>query len=333
MNKLVSYINTILGLEVLIRPISKHQEGRLPLFLKEGYKWNTLNLDKQECILAQEEPGNIFSISRIEKNMEKAKSIFGISIVIVFNELESYQRKRLIEKRIAFIVPNKQLYIPEFMMDLREYGFKKGYQQSKLVPLAQQIVLLYILDKGFLDILGTCTFKELAKHLATKPMEVTRAANNLKKLGVADIKGTKEKIIQFRFHKKELWQYLLKKGLLIIPVQKRVYLDALPVGIDFPLCNISALSEYSNINPDYQKHIAIGKKQFTILKKKQELEITVDPNGNYCLEIWKYNPNIKSSQFRYYGYLVDPLSLYLSLQESTDERIQIALEKLINGII
>jgi hypothetical protein len=58
------------------------------------------------------------------------------------------------------------------------------------------------------------------------------------------------------------------------------------------------------------------------------LDIEVDKNyGENVIEIWRYNPSILSKSG-----IVDRLSLYLSLKDSKDERIQIELDNMINEI-
>jgi hypothetical protein len=51
--------------------------------------------------------------------------------------------------------------------------------------------------------------------------------------------------------------------------------------------------------------------------------------GKYCLEIWKYDPMLLINNLEKND-LVDPLSLYLSLQNNHDERIKMELDKLKN---
>ena len=47
--------------------------------------------------------------------------------------------------------------------------------------------------------------------------------------------------------------------------------------------------------------------------------------GENEIQVWKYNPKMLSTEG-----VVDKLSLYLSLKDNEDERIQIELERLIN---
>ena len=55
------------------------------------------------------------------------------------------------------------------------------------------------------------------------------------------------------------------------------------------------------------------------------LRITDKQFGENEIQVWKYNPKMLSTEG-----VVDKLSLYLSLKDNEDERIQIELERLIN---
>lgn len=61
-------------------------------------------------------------------------------------------------------------------------------------------------------------------------------------------------------------------------------------------------------------------------KDFKALNVAVDKQfGQNEIQVWKYNPQILSSTG-----VVDKLSLYLSLKDNEDERIQIELERLIS---
>jgi hypothetical protein len=61
-------------------------------------------------------------------------------------------------------------------------------------------------------------------------------------------------------------------------------------------------------------------------KELKTLAIVTDKQfGENEIQVWKYNPKMLSTEG-----VVDKLSLYLSLKDNEDERIQIELERLIN---
>ena len=100
-----------------------------------------------------------------------------------------------------------------------------------------------------------------------------------------------------------------------------------------PFCNISALSEYSNINPDHKEYYALWKNTYYEIKDSIEFDIESGDEGEYCLEVWKYKPETISQDFTNYGPMVDPISLYISMKDIQDERIQMALEQMISQFI
>lgn len=61
-------------------------------------------------------------------------------------------------------------------------------------------------------------------------------------------------------------------------------------------------------------------------ERAETLAIVTDKQfGENEIQVWKYNPKMLSTEG-----VVDKLSLYLSLKDNEDERIQIELERLIN---
>ena len=84
--------------------------------------------------------------------------------------------------------------------------------------------------------------------------------------------------------------------------------------------------------PTHFSAIIKKEKRFPFLNK-QNLFINANPTeGNICLEVWKYNPGILSHTAIITELIVDPLSLYLTLKNTPDERIEMALEQIIEQL-
>jgi DNA-binding transcriptional regulator YhcF (GntR family) len=330
---LTAYIKDVVGLGIEIQPLAKATMDKLPMYLTEGYQWHKLVLADRPCILAQMKEANAFGIAQMEKHFEQVRTVMQLPIIAIFDKLEAYMRKRLIEKRIAFVVPNKQLYMPEFLIDLREYGITDKKKQSTLTPLAQQLFLIYILDKQNNSQMENLTFKELANLLGTNPMGITRAVENLKYHELIETTGEKEKFIRFMFDRQQMWHNAEQRDILTNPVLKRVYVDEKPRGIFMLHSYNSALPEYSDINPTRQKFYAIEKNMFYALQKNNALINANKYEGEYCLEVWKYNPETVVNQLHTPTRVVDPLSLYLCFKENEDERVEMAMEQIIERFI
>jgi hypothetical protein len=79
--------------------------------------------------------------------------------------------------------------------------------------------------------------------------------------------------------------------------------------------------------------LAIEKTVFYGLQKSNALVNPNDYEGRYALEVWKYNPLVLVDELPNDRPVVDPLSLYLSVKDSTDERIEMALDKILEKFI
>lgn len=333
MKKIINYIKDVIGLDLEINPLDKIMQDRLPLYLNEGYQWYSAELAGRPCLFAEMKEQNAFGIAQMEKHFQQVMGTIGLPVIAVFDKMEAYNRKRFIERKMAFVVPEKQLYLPDFLIDLREFAKTTKKDQPNLTPTAQQLLLAFILDQQQHNQLEHKSFKELATLLGTNPMAITRAVENLKNLGIIEVTGDKEKFIRFGFKGTELLKEVLKRNILVTPVIKRVYVDEIPVGITKRYCNLSALPEYSDINPSRQEFLAIEKTIFYAIQKSNALVNVNENDGHYCLEVWKYNPDTLSGQHTNSALVVDPLSLYLSLKDNHDERIEMALEQLINRFL
>ena len=89
-----------------------------------------------------------------------------------------------------------------------------------------------------------------------------------------------------------------------------------------PLAGESALETYTMLAASGKQCQAVPK-EWTLLQK----EMFNKHYGDSQIEVWRYNPLLLAK-----NNLVDPLSLYLSMQSNDDERIIIELNKLINNI-
>ncbi len=221
------------------------------------------------------------------------------------------------------------MFLPDMLIDLQEsFGKKKRASDEALTPSAQFLLIYHLLHKNYNWSLEANSFKAIAEKFIYTGMTITKAADNLRYLELADITGLKEKYIRFRLERHELWQDALKRKLLSDPVLKRIYVDEKPVNTYMLMSNASALPEYSDMNPSRQKHFALAKAAYYALPKSTWKNAN-DNEGSYCIEVWKYDPLLLVNELHNDSSVVDPLSLYLSLRDSKDERIEMALEQLL----
>lgn len=329
MKKLSQYIRDALGTDITPDPIPKSNLGGLPLYITETYRLYYADLFRQDFMLAEFRNADDFNVSYIEKHFRSIRDAFDKKVVLLADDLTSLNRKRLIEKGINFIIPGRQLYLPDFLVDLRERFQNPRMKriEEKLLPSAQFILLYHILHRYSKSQIDQLTFKELAAKFGYTQMAISKAVENLKNHELCTVEGTKEKFIHFNEPIPELWHSA--ERLLVNPVLKRVFVDEKPENTFMLFSNASAIDEYSDVNASRQEYYAINKTTFYSLQQNNQLKNINDREGKYCIEVWKYNPEILVEELDNDKAVVDPLSLYLSLKGSHDERIEIALEQII----
>lgn len=335
MKKTLRYIEETMGIQPTATPLAKSYLERLPMYIHETFKLYNINIFNKGIILAELKNEDELSIQQTEKQVQQIKNLLNLKVVVVLENVQAYNRKRLIEKGINFIVPGKQLYMPDMLIDLREsFVHPKVKQKNEtLLPSAQFILIYHIIHRNQQWKLEEHPFKEIAQKLAYTPMAITNAIDNLKYHELIEVEGEKEKFIRFRYDRHELWNIAHQQNLLVNPVIKTVYVDEKPESLFLLQSNASALPEYTDLNPSRQEYFAIEKTVFYGLQKSNAL---VNPNeyeGRYALEVWKYNPLTLVDELPNDMAVVDPLSLYLSVKESRDERIEMALEQILEKFI
>ena len=232
-------------------------------------------------------------------------------------------------------MPDKQLFLPELLINLNEsYPQAKTKLKNKsLMPSSQFLLLFHIIHRNNNWKIEGHSFKEIAKKLDYTPMAVSYAVDDLKNHDLIEVTGEKEKYIKFNIQISELWQIVEQENLLSNPVLKTVFVDELPYNVFMLKANASALPEYTSINPSKQHYFAIDKNKFYELQKNSALLNANDREGKFAIEVWKYNPVTLLDEFPVNNAVVDPLSLYLSLKDNHDERIEMALEQIIEKYI
>lgn len=328
MEKLNNYIREVLGTDITSEPVASKEAGKLPFYIKESFRLFHGELLGQQIILAAIENKQQPSTLQLDKQVEQVKNVFNQKVVLIIERLSAIDRNRLIRKGINFIVPGTQLYLPDLLIDLRETYTKRKAKKEKLLPSAQFILLYKILHRK--DPIEEWTFKQLAEKFQYTQTAIGKAIENLKSFDLCTTEGSKEKYVRFNREINELWHQALP--LLTSPVIKRLYSDKLPDETFLLQCNASALPEYSDMSAGRQEYRAIEKGLFQMLKKHSQWLHLNEHEGQYCIEVWKYNPLILAADVTHDNN-VDPLSLYLSLKETKDERIEMALEQIIQQFI
>jgi len=317
---LIAYIKNVVNVDVDVKEVSNEKLRKLPFVISGMYSFCFTRFFDKPIVLMFVNQGET-TVDRIRNHTDIVQEVWNRPVVVVFDNIESYTRKRLIEKKVPFIIPGKQMYLPDLLIDLKEYANVQPEPTGVLQPAAQ-FLLLYHLLAGPLE---NKNMKSIADSLLIMPMTITRAAYNLYNTGLCEINGTKDKFLVFEENKKKLWDKALP--LLTSPIKRFNYYTGWTMDKQLRKTNINALAHYTDLNDEPVEYYAAPA---GILKDMEGVNFkrTGKIVSNICIEEWKYNPAILARNSEY----VDPLSLYLCFKDDKDERMETALGQLIENL-
>lgn len=260
---------------------------------------------------------------RLKGQKHQLERFYGVPIVFVFDRLDSWQRKRLIEKQVGFVQTNKQLYIPELMLQLSDirFGDQLDTADSGHITFSTQLALFYHIERGSLD--GRPAL-EIANKLGYSAMTVTRIIRELQQLKWVTIHPGKERTFSFVEPTSKLWALALPR--LRSPIRETWFTDDPLSFPDFTRAGETALSTYTMLASHRVEELAISKEQFKSLRAQDKLQELNSHDGHFRLQVWQYEPRVVADPD---GNRVDRLSLYMTLKDEIDERVQAALKHML----
>lgn len=251
---------------------------------------------------------------------DRLNTLFKKPIVYILTLCPAFERQRLIDKNVFFIVSEKFAFLPNLMANER---MKTAEPAKILTPVAQYILLYHLQTKG----INRESARSLENIIPYSYTSITLGIACLEELGLLSrttING-KSKVIQFELSGRKLWD--AAQDYLINPVDETVYCDQILTQGVYPICGINALSHYTMLNPDSEKMLVMTKQQWQGIKESDVLVNANKYDGNIIVEVWKYPPvGLKDDKHEW----VDRLSLAISLKDDEDPRVEGEVERLIN---
>lgn len=330
MTDLEQYISKVSGDLVKVTAFPNAKDS-LPFYLGETFDFSQVAIYGHFFFLAKWKAGD-FTVGQLGKQAEVMSKQLGGRVILILPDIDANTRSRLVEQRINFICPGKQMFVPYLFLDLREQFAEtiKEKDSPILTPSAQLLVLYYLYSLSNNYVGDITSFKELAKLLKYSSMAITKAATELKQFGLCEIGGARQKTLIFSGDRKLLWDKC--KSFLGSPVLKTVYVDLMPDMAHLFRAGEYALSFYSDLNHNTENVYAIGKFHYQSLQKSGDMPPQNEKEGRYKLEVWKYQPEILLRHSERNN-TVDPISLYLSLRHIRDERVEMALDQILQKYI
>ncbi len=310
----MEYLKKILGVKVTYENVNfKH----IPNFIDARYRLQMVSLNAQKMIFIYPKT-ELEQIVILKKHIAWIQKNENLPVVLVLKELSYRQKEYLICEKIPFIVEGKQIYIPFMAVYLQEQCSAEKMRRKEILPSAQMLLLHFIY--GGAQELST---SQAAKELELTPTSISRASRQLEEMELLRIRKVGvQRIMQSEDSSKILFQKAEDK--LLNPIKRTIYIPKEHVSTDLLESGYSALAEYSMLNAPNVSCYATER----ISQWKDVMTNSLqNSQGQVAVEMWRYNPRKLSTRDT-----VDELSLALALREDADERVEGAVEEMLNEL-
>ncbi len=236
-------------------------------------------------------------------------------VVFVFESITGSRRNAFLRCMTGFVVPGNQFFLPP-IMDVKEWA-PRPYMNSKVVSYAAQALVIRQLVKGDVENLPLAKVAEILGYSGTT---LTKVAGELAATGIAEVVGARPKVLQFSLRGKNLWGHV--RTMFRSPVKKSLLNRLIPKGVE--TAGLSALAERTLMSAPVRKVFAVDGSQAGDPSVCSIADSRDDAKSE--LQIWHYPPRITGSGN------VDRYSLFLSLKDVADPRIEGALEDMMEDV-
>lgn len=303
LDDLIRYMKR-LGVAMSFTEESVEAKG-VPLFVKLGNEWHVTLIAGVRYVVAVSLQGHDSPESVLVQWRAILKAV-GENVILVLRPADKEFCDVLDREGVAYVMPGFRLSIPGVLqMVTRNAPVDVRQPKGRLTINAQIAILWYLLHGAE----GRVSFQTLVKDAGLPKNRVTDIGKELEQVKLAQVDKTwRDHGLLFKEGKPQLWERALP--MMVSPVQSRIRVKTTPNGL--AKAGILALSEKSMLAEDPFATYAISRKDER-LKLLEPLKYEGD-----IVEIWKYNPAQLSEDTS----IVDDLSLYLTLKDDPDVRVQ-----------
>jgi len=326
--ELLEYLAAIAGDRPWLEPVARERVSKLPIFLREKYRLFQADLFGRKALLGiQNQAPSEPSPTEYAQDAKVLRQQLSTDVVLVIANVPSYIRNRLVQRHVPFIVPGTQMFLPMLMIDLREQYPTRGRRSKDLLSPVAQVVVIYHLVRGPLTDLP---LGKIAQQLHYSAMAISKAQEELQQTGICDVERSgKALFLRFIGTRAEVWRNAEQS--LSTPIKRTQWIrwgqgssqNAIKAGL-------TALSAYTMLADESIPTYAMRDRYIVEAFRQGELvgcRSREDAEGR--MESWTYDPALLSND----AHTADPCSLYLSLRNFADERVQKELGTLMDGFL
>lgn len=317
----VRYLNQVLGAEG-VRVAPSGNTAQLPYFLQDTYEVLPGELLGQPITLACVKGRQPMAAQQVNQHVNRLRELLHAPVIIALPEVAPGERKQLIAHGVAFVVPDRQLFAPQMGMILTERFGAEARREQELASPATQALLVWFLNHH--PVTETWHPFQEAAALGYAGMTATRAIRELLQFNLfeLEVRG-RAKYLKLNGTRRDLWEKA--KPHLRTPVLRTMwtYDQRILQVAGVRWAGETALARQTMVNEPQQQVVAMTAEA---AQRAKQAGIFFEPREiaeGIAVQVWRYEPGMQAKEKT-----VDPLSLWLSLRDNRDDRIQMALDEI-----
>ena len=299
----------------------------LPFYMVDGKAFYEAEVMGQKFLLVSFIGESELRRDSLKHTLNQLEITTAMPVAFAFDTLNDFQRKNLIEEGVPFVTASSIFYLPFLGIAYRRRKYtasqkplKKGEILPKLTASAQAFFLFMLYKVKETPI----SKSKAARANGLTPMSVSRYCKELLDRGL--IQETKERNTQ-QICCSATGRALFDKALpyLISPVKKEIILLPCEAFEKYPKAGETALSQITMLTPPKAEVAACGTHDsLANMKSLPKENLGFFKNNFVQLQVWKYDPQPLMQNNR-----IDTVSLYMSLKDSPNERVQACIKEML----
>lgn len=317
-----TYVDEAFGTQLGLVPITPKS---LPHFILDRYRlWQGKLQGRTILVMAVREvlPPGSGATAQYLKHRDLVRRELGADLVLLLlDRAPGAIRRQMMERKIGFLAPGAQIYVPEAFLDLRERAPAFAIAPSDSIsPTTQMLLLAHLQGQPLED----RNLTELADTLRVSIMSLSRTLDDLEAMQLAKAHHVgRQRRLHMLLGGRELWDTVHDR--LRSPLRKVRVVSTAPGAKIGPLAGESALAHYTMLGePQVETRAVLGASWKRIEADNAIRPATPFDDDRVEVQTWTYDPVPLAEKG-----VVDRLSLYLSIRNAPDERVAQAADELL----
>lgn len=298
----------------------------LPFYISQGKTFHEVHVLGGCFLLVSYVGASNLRWQTQKKILDQIELNTNMPVALGFDVLNEIQRKGLVQTKIPYVSASS-FFLPFLGIAYRKQrkmSSKNNKERNVTLPKLTASAQAFFLFMMYKVKDSKISKSEAARQNNLTPMSVSRYCRELLDRGL--INETKEGNSTL-ISCSEIGKMLFDKALpyLDSPLKKEIILLPSQAFNSLPKAGETALSEVSMLVPPKERFAACGPHANLAKEKGLEIEnLGFFKNSFVRLQIWKYDPTPFVKDGR-----IDIVSLYLSLKDSPNERVQACLKEML----